>query len=201
MAANPRAILTLLVLPTLCGCAMTMSDAAVAEFKNRYPLESSCPPTVRERPEMESLVGEAVYEVTACSRDVLYLCSGGHTGVQNFNQGNHDSACTATTWCTPDGCDSVEIAARNAFVKEQSCPLERVSATTRAPNLPAAPPDVAADQGRMQVWTQTQKEKVDGHTFMTAVGCGSTVAYDCTKRSGVPRAMPVCVIDANVAAP
>jgi hypothetical protein len=101
------------------------------------------------------------------------------------------ATCERTRWCTPDGCDSDELAARRTFMKDAACPLERVRAATHAPVLPPAPPDVAADPERMRVWTRTHDEQFAGHTFLDVTGCGAETAYDCTKPPGT-RAIPVC---------
>jgi hypothetical protein len=178
----------------LVACGPTMSEAAQKAFAEKHP---GCPATVRERRDLMwgvpavyspghgnvlSSTGNA-HEVTGCNSDVLYECSPETTWV---------AFCVETDWCTPDGCDSVELAARNAFVNDKACPVERVSAATRAPVQPAAPADVAADPDRMRVWTQAQQERIAGHTFMTATGCGSETVYDC-KKPPATRAIPACV--------
>jgi hypothetical protein len=133
-----------------------------------------------------------VYEVTGCNADVLYDC-----GMKGQHANEHGQTwqvggeCSNTRWCTPDGCDSFDLAARNTFMKDKTCPLERVTSTQHTPVIAAAPSDIAADPERMRLWTQTHAAQIAGHTFMTATGCGSEVVYDCQKPSG-PRAIPVC---------
>ena len=185
-----------------CGTtkATTMSEAAATAFvKDR----TGCQPTVRERPDLPSsrtnyspwkgIYGTGkVYEVTGCNADVIYDC--GMEG-QNANRRGQTwevaGECSPTGWCTPDGCDSVDVAARNTFVKDKTCPLERVTATRHAPMIAPPPSDIAADPERMRMWTENRQQQIVGHTFMAAAGCGSETVYDCMKPSGT-RAIPVC---------
>jgi hypothetical protein len=120
---------------------------------------------------------------------VIYACSN-YTNPHNWHYG--PAECAETGWCTPDGCDSFELAARDTFVKDKACSVERVTATPHPPVLPPTPPKIAADSESSRTWTQAQQEKVAGHTFMTATGCGAQTVYDCTKPPGT-RANPVCV--------
>jgi hypothetical protein len=173
-----------------CGTTRTGTAAAKATFATSHP---GCHATVRERSDLaaERLVVRSrgqVYEVTGCNADVIYVCSN-YTNAHNWHYGAAE--CSATGWCTPDGCDSFEMAARNTFLKDRGCSVERVTATSQSPVLPPPPPNIAADAESLRIWTQTQNERIDGHTFMTATGCGAQTVYDCTKPSGT-RAIPVC---------
>jgi hypothetical protein len=173
-----------------CGTTRTGTAAAKATFATSHP---GCRATVLERSDLaaERLVvrsrGQA-YEVTGCNADVIYVCSN-YTNPHNWHYG--PAECSESGWCTPDGCDSFGLAARRAFVKDRSCSIERVIARPRSPVLSPAPPNVAADSESLRIWTQTQQEKVAGHTFLTVTGCESETVYDCTKPSGT-RAIPIC---------
>jgi hypothetical protein len=186
----------------LTGCT-TMHEAAEEAFLTGHP---GCKATVRERGDLPAgrtklyetaYPGEtATYEVTGCGSDVIYLCQ--PKILWQDGTGGVIAKCVVSGWCAQDGCDSVELAARNTFVKDKACPLDRVTVTMHAPVRAAAPPDVAADPERMRIWTETHKQPAD-HTLMTATGCGAEAAYDCTKPSGT-RSMPSCVSE-NPAAP
>jgi hypothetical protein len=177
----------------LAGCGTTRTGTAAAKqtFSTSHP---GCHATVRERRDLagERLVVRSraqAYEVTGCNADVIYACSN-YTNPHNWHYG--PAECAETGWCTPDGCDSFELAARDTFVKDKACSVERVTATPHPPVLPPTPPKIAADSESSRTWTQAQQEKVAGHTFMTATGCGAQTVYDCTKPPGT-RANPVCV--------
>ena len=137
------------------------------------------------------------YEVTGCGTDVLYRCAPYHTEDNHGSGSTVLPACSATDWCTPDGCDSFELAARNTLVKDKSCPVERVTATPHAAQIPAPPPDIAADPERMRLWVQTHQQQIAGQTFVTASGCGAETLYECQKPYGV-RAIPICTPAAAV---
>ena len=115
--------------PTI-GCSLT--EVAQKTFAASHP---GCPATVRARPDLDLDPGGSIfhaYEATGCGADVLYRCAPYHTEDDHGSGSTVLPACSATDWCTPDGCDSFELAARNTLVKDKSCPLERVTATPHA---------------------------------------------------------------------
>ncbi len=155
----------------LAGCGPSMSEAARAIYVKDWGGEG-CKATVRERSDLNSSPrSHEVYEVTGCSADVIYMCTPGQmhsdTVYDTTYVGWVKAECSSTGWCTPDGCDSVNLAVRKTFAKDQACPVNRVTATPAKSVQPA--------------W----------HTYMTASGCGSETAYDCEKPRGT-RSIPVC---------
>jgi hypothetical protein len=190
------------------GCGETMHDAALKAFAASHQSCSAVVPVVKDRPDLvpydppgRTFTGKpiplAAIEVTGCQSDVIYECLPRHWDVDTCSGGRQCATpaapiCKETGWCTPDGCDSFELAARNAFMKDKSCPLERVSAARQAAPSPPAPLEIGADPERLRLWTKTNQEKLADHTFMAATGCGATSLYDCSKASSLTRAIPVC---------
>jgi hypothetical protein len=176
-----------------CGTA-TMNEAARQAFAKSH---AGCQATVRERPDLgAAMVNSTAYEVTGCNSDVIYSCQPRRWESYTCPDGSSCTSlagaeCRESSLCTPDGCDSFELAARNALVKDKTCPLDRVTAAPHATVLAAPAADVAADPERMRMWTQAQREQIAGHTFMAATGCGSETVYDC--RRPYIRVPPVCV--------
>src|ERR1700722_9039530 len=149
----------------LVACGPTMSEAAQKAFAEKHP---GCPATVRERRDLMWGV-PAVY-------------SPGHGNVLSSTGNAHEVT----------GCNSDVLYECSPETTWVAFCVETVSAAARAPVQPAAPADVAADPDRMRVWTQAQQERIAGHTFMTATGCGSETVYDC-KKPPATRAIPACV--------
>jgi hypothetical protein len=172
------------------GCA-TMNEVAEKQFVGDHP---GCATTVRQRPDLV-YGSSATYEVTGCNNDVLYTCTPLHME-QNSDGSNSpvSASCSKMDWCTPDGCDSFELAARKTFERDKACPFERVSATEHAATIPTAPADVASDPKRMRIWVDTHEAQIAGHTFMTATGCDAETAYECMKPP-IPRSIPICAPD------
>jgi hypothetical protein len=190
----------------LSGCGGTMHDAALNTFAKSHP---GCRGTVQERADLiphwppgRSFAGKpiprAAIEVTGCQGDIIYECLPRHwEDTSPCEDGRRcvtprGPICEDSGWCTPDGCDSFELAARNAFMKDKSCPLERVDATRATLQSAPPPPEISADPERLRIWTKTNQEKLAAHTLMSATGCGSTSIYDCAKASSLTRAIPVC---------
>jgi len=166
---------------------------AHAATLNHHP---NCKPLVRERRDLFTSDDSGVFEITGCHLDVLVSCTAGHWETYTATDGSNykspvGAACSNTTWCTPDGCDSFELAARNVFAAAKTCPVNRVTAANHAPVTPAPPPDIAADAERMAMWKQTHEQQIAGHYFWAASGCGTEAIYECLKPAGV-RAIPVC---------
>jgi hypothetical protein len=186
-----------------CGSsvATTARNTFIAEYRC-----SSDEVVVRERPDLSSPPngpqGGALVEVSGCDANVIYACDPPHasTDAIRSRSGWRDAWCRPTGWCTEPGCDSFGEAVRHAFVKDETCPYERVNATAHEPVLPAAPPDVAADPERMRVWTQFHREQIGRRTFMTATGCGARTVYECDKPPGT-RTIPVCEVTAPAEEP
>jgi hypothetical protein len=152
---------------------------------------------VRERGDLYVSEPASVFEITGCGLDRLVSCTRGHWETYTAADGSltHSpvsAACADTGWCTPDGCDSFELAARRAFAYSKTCPMSRVTAANHAPVIPAPPPDVAADAERLAMWKQTQEQQYAGSYFWTATGCGADALYVCQK-APMTRAIPICV--------
>jgi hypothetical protein len=69
------------------------------------------------------------------------------------------------------------------FVKDRACPAERVNVRVGA--MPSAPPEIAADPARLQIWTQAQQERVNeyktrGWVPVTLRGCDAEASYVCS---------------------
>jgi hypothetical protein len=172
------------------GCA-TMTEAAQKKFAADH---AGCPATVRPRPDLKWGDNDNAIEVTGCNSDVLYSCAPYHLepNPDGTSSSPVSAACSTTNWCTPDGCDSFELAARNTLVRDKTCPLERVTAKPHGPQIPAPPADIGADPERMRMWVQSHQQAIAGHTFMTASGCGAEVLYECVKPAYGVRAIPIC---------
>jgi hypothetical protein len=80
--------------------------------------------------------------------------------------------------CT--GYFSTAAAARDQFVGDATCPAERVT-VVHAPAQPA-PPDVAADPSRLEVW---KAEAAKSPTYV-ARGCGQERRYLCLAHGDYP---------------
>jgi hypothetical protein len=160
----------------LVGCGPTLGEAARQVFVQAH---AGCEATARERFDLEA----NVVEVTGCDDDQMYRCVPGHINqVTGYWKG---AECARTTECTRDGCGPADWA-RNAFAKDHACPVARVAAAPRAPVVAAAPADVAADPARMRIWTEAHQAQIEGHTSVTATGCGSEALYDCRSKDCAP---------------
>jgi hypothetical protein len=94
------------------------------------------------------------------------------------------------------GCKTLEEGAREAYSRDQSCPVERVTVVARSDvdlyaktfGTPTAPPDVAADPARRKVWEANQATARDAYrqrnSAFEAAGCGKTVLYACFHPNG-----------------
>jgi hypothetical protein len=180
----------------LGGCA-DMSELAGATYAKSAG-GGACTPTVRKRADLAGAFERPRYEASGCNGDVIY--DSWPRSTDEHGQVT-EAACVPNGQCVEPGCDSVELAARNVFARDKTCPLERVSAKPRAAVLPAAPRDIAADPERLRMWTQAHQQEIaaaSAQTFMTAAGCGSETAYSCSKRvwdtrdGDGSRLVPVC---------
>ena len=88
------------------------------------------------------------------------------------------------------GCTSLESNARNEFARENSCPKDRVI-VSHAPPRPA-PPEVAADPGRLAVWNDNEAKR--SRIYYVASGCGRESRYLCEHRSVESDALPNCLL-------
>jgi len=79
-------------------------------------------------------------------------------------------------------------AVRNTFERQHSCPAERLTLKAIPVNghalvvVPQAPPDIAADPGRLAIWRAAAHEDIAEYTNLTAVrvtGCGFDERYLC----------------------
>jgi hypothetical protein len=88
------------------------------------------------------------------------------------------------------GCSSwlLSSTAKDAFERQQSCPRGRIKISSVAVQprdvfeMPAPPAEVAADPGRLKVWTRNLNDDLKDHgdlTFFDAVGCGAHLNYFC----------------------
>ena len=92
------------------------------------------------------------------------------------------------------GCASREQAARDAFAKSLTCPVERVTATKvdgvrwsdvqrRANPIPQPPPEVRSDPARLAMWNKQNDNLSSGfdHNYegFHVTGCGHEVNYLC----------------------
>ena len=84
----------------------------------------------------------------------------------------------------------MESNARSEFARQDSCPEDRVT-VTHAPPRPA-PPDVAADPGRLAVWNDNEAKR--SQPYYVASGCGQQRRYLCERRHGDEAALPDCVL-------
>jgi hypothetical protein len=92
------------------------------------------------------------------------------------------TSCSWSGWLLSD-------TARGTFSERQSCPDERIKLAytiiVRPQDVfetPAPPADVAADPGRLKVWTRTINDTFDEYmnlTLFDAVGCGAHLDYFC----------------------
>jgi hypothetical protein len=189
-----RLVTTGLASISLLSCANLGNLAAETYRKDRG--DDACAATARARPDLESPGDSDTYEVTGCGKDVIYRCIGARTPRGHDTIPAH--CARSSDQCAEPGCDSFELAARNAFKKEKACPLEKVSASAHAP-VSGAPPEVAADPERLRVWTESHPEYVDvaqPRTFMLATGCESKTVYKCWRPPGI-QTVPMCEAVAN----
>lgn len=88
------------------------------------------------------------------------------------------------------GCSSwfLSLTARDTFTEQQLCPKDRIQTTYIAVQpqdifeRPAPPAEIAADPGRLAVWTQkvdADFKEFDNLTLSDAVGCGIHLRYLC----------------------
>ena len=91
------------------------------------------------------------------------------------------------------GCTSLEASARSEFARENSCPEERV-VVSHAPPRPA-PPDVAADPGRLAVWNDNEAKR--SRIYYVARGCGHESRYLCEHRSQENDPEPDCLLQSS----
>ena len=89
------------------------------------------------------------------------------------------------------GCASFESTARSQFVHQASCPDNRVTVTRAAPE--AAPPDIAADAGRLAVWNADAQRRAKPHYI--ARGCGQEHQYFCETQYQGESSWPECRLD------
>jgi TPR repeat protein len=82
------------------------------------------------------------------------------------------------------GCTSYETAARTQFAQSSSCPVEKVTVTSR-PGDPVPPqnppPEIAADPGKLAIWRRDddQRRQDAAATIYVAKGCGQEKHYNC----------------------
>lgn len=69
--------------------------------------------------------------------------------------------------------------ARDQFVADATCPADRV---TVAHDPKPAPPDVAADPGRLALWSS----EAESSPIYTARGCGQQRSYACDPQGDWP---------------
>jgi hypothetical protein len=176
----------------LPGCIPSMLGEARAEFARDH---GGCEATVvLERADLlpagdgPTLThsGQRAYEITGCGHHDLATCdTPGYEGSTLM-----PGACTTTPMCHGPGCmTDYATAAQDTFVKEHSCPSDRVTSAPISPVVPALPtppPDVAADPARMAVWTQTNQAAIAGLEaaskdlhFLKVDGCGAQTVYAC----------------------
>lgn len=88
------------------------------------------------------------------------------------------------------GCRSDETIARESFAHEFSCPNERITVTPRkdlvgadlAIRQEAAPKDIAADPGRLDIWQKEaarRRADYDGSSVIQVRGCEKELLYIC----------------------
>jgi hypothetical protein len=162
---------------------------------DQFAKDHGCEPTVvRERPELltadESAPtfahsGYRAYEVIGCQSHDLEICeSGGYLpgGVYSGPVCNPEPMCDPGPSCTTD----YQASAHAMFVKDNSCPSERITTALTAPVLPKPPPEIASDPARTNIWMQDQVnnfERIRGLHWVTAKGCSAEALYSCKKRA------------------
>lgn len=186
------------------GC-FTRTTLDVAQARAAQLGSPSCKPSVRQRHDLYSDDASDVFEITGCGVDKLIACTAGHWQSYTADDGTISNspvgaACQDTNWCTPDGCDSYELAARRTFAVAKSCPLNRVTAKSHARVIPAAPPEIAADPQRLEMWQTTHEQQIAGRYFWAASGCDVDAVLECIKPPGV-RAIPMCSPSLEAPAP
>ncbi|WP_437850762.1 hypothetical protein [Sorangium sp. So ce363] len=89
------------------------------------------------------------------------------------------------------GCKRLKSGAKEEFRRAHSCPDERIEIRERPDLAPYTvsfgtlepPEDVRADPGRLKVWKEEHKERVEGwndaHDVFEARGCGKQVLMTC----------------------
>lgn len=75
-------------------------------------------------------------------------------------------------------CASFQSTARDAFVREATCPADRVTVVQAAPD--PAPARIAADPGRLALWNAEAAQRAESQ--FVARGCGQTIRYSCEKQ-------------------
>jgi hypothetical protein len=88
-------------------------------------------------------------------------------------------------------CVSLESNARSDFARQNSCPEDRVTIAHAPPRQ--APPDVAADPGRLALWNENEANR-SSHYYV-ASGCGYESLYLCEHRPNPDEAgLPNCIL-------
>jgi hypothetical protein len=88
-------------------------------------------------------------------------------------------------------CSSLESNARSDFARQNSCPEDRVTIAHAPPRR--APPEVAADPGRLAVWNDNEAKR-SSHYYV-ASGCGHESLYLCEHRPSPDEAgLPNCML-------
>ena len=75
-------------------------------------------------------------------------------------------------------CATFASTARSTFVHSVICPADRVTVAQAKPE--AAPPEIAADAGRLAVWNEDAERRAKS-TYV-ASGCGTERVYRCEKQ-------------------
>ncbi len=88
-------------------------------------------------------------------------------------------AAVALSGCAALADRSLRATARDDFVRQATCPADRVT-VVHAPPAPA-PPEIAADPGRLAIWSSEQERRARYH--LVARGCGEERRYLCGLRS------------------
>jgi hypothetical protein len=169
------------VLLLVAGCTSSWRDDA----KTAFATDTNCTDSVAiHRPDV-SKPGNTpgtylAIEVAGCQRDIVYMCQGYRWGDRCFAKPD---------WCTGVGCTrNFAAVAGGAFATANSCPLERVIATTRA-DATQPPADIAADPARLAMWQSSQSQHDESEVDIDVHGCGSAASYHCVVQAP---AAPTC---------
>ena len=179
---NLRFVTTCLLVAS-AGCVESWHDLARDTFQNQEQCAKGVVPTYRgDISQRGSAPGTYVaYEVTGCGKTHVYECQG-------FDFGDQCSA--QPDWCVGVGCTTdFDGVARRTFKTANYCPTDRISVTHKSPT---PPPDVAADPGRLAIWTR-QRDKLARHDVdLDVQGCDAAATYHCVagKEPTAPRCTP-----------
>jgi hypothetical protein len=168
-------VLALLVAGALVTACVSFTSLTQTQFASDH---GCAPDVIRERFDMEANLASAapLYEVTGCGHDVIYACDRPWTEANGLA---HPAQCSAMPYCVKDNCGSdVRGAVRDAFVKDASCPADRIVVDRAAPERPQA--EIASDPARVAIWKQTRAQQIKGLELMTARGCETDTTYGCT---------------------